>query len=571
MAINLLQNSMREVKGDNNNVSQTSAVDRIVSEKQMEAQMRREILGMLPGATLRGQIVSRDGADAKLLLNNILILDTKIDSDANLPINTPMTFQIKSNNGGQLGLSPLFANTAAQGTAAKALDAAGLPQTEDNLVMVNTLMEKGMSINKDVLNLISKELATYPDYNVEDVVMLHKMGMPVNENNLREINLYNNNNQYIMESIDTLAGGLADTLLQIASENPDELKLFTDSLIELISGSEVGEEGETVTTEQVMVNSEGTEQLTVGEERAAVNANEGKVNPGQDEAVSAGKNAGVADKADNAAIDKIEVRTTVAEDSSKTVDQSASDKGNSIASESTASKNTAVNVKETVNLLRELAGDPANASQKIGAIKDKISRILSDRLLMDPKDISKEDYVKTYYEELNKTADSIKHMLENVGKESSPAARSAEAIHDNVNFMNQINEMYNYVQLPLKLADGRANGDLYVYTRKKRGMVGPDDQLTALLHLSMDNLGNMDIYLTLQNDKLSTRFCMEKEEMIDFIESHIDELNERLAKKGYNVATTVDVMDKTDESVTDRIVHEEKNLLLSTQSFDARC
>ncbi len=58
--------------------------------------------------------------------------------------------------------------------------------------------------------------------------------------------------------------------------------------------------------------------------------------------------------------------------------------------------------------------------------------------------------------------------------------------------------------------------------------------------------------------------------MIDFIASHIDELNERLQKKGYNVATSVTHKDEPDKSVIEKITGDKNNILLSTQSFDAR-
>ncbi len=66
--------------------------------------------------------------------------------------------------------------------------------------------------------------------------------------------------------------------------------------------------------------------------------------------------------------------------------------------------------------------------------------------------------------------------------------------------MNQINEMYHYVQLPLKMNQEGANGDLYVYKRKQQ-KTGEDGKLTALLHLSMPVLGNMDVFLSLENQK----------------------------------------------------------------------
>ena len=89
----------------------------------------------------------------------------------------------------------------------------------------------------------------------------------------------------------------------------------------------------------------------------------------------------------------------------------------------------------------------------------------------------------------------------------------------------------------------------------------------------MPTLGNMDVFLSLEKEKLSTRFCMEKEELIDFIEAHIDQLNERLVKRGYNVQTVVTAGNKDeDKSVIENVMATEPSIpVLTSQSFDARC
>ena len=90
----------------------------------------------------------------------------------------------------------------------------------------------------------------------------------------------------------------------------------------------------------------------------------------------------------------------------------------------------------------------------------------------------------------------------------------------------------------------------------------------------MEKLGNVDIFLTLRlGNNLSTKFTLEKEEVIDFIEQNIDILNERLMKKGYSVSgTQVEKSEDSvkEESVIDRITGDENRIILSTQSFDAR-
>ena len=75
-----------------------------------------------------------------------------------------------------------------------------------------------------------------------------------------------------------------------------------------------------------------------------------------------------------------------------------------------------------------------------------------------------------------------------------------------------------------------------------------------MLHLEMEHLGTMDIQVAMQQNKVSTHFYMQKEEMLDFIETNIHILNERLTKKGYSMKTTVTMKEKDEQD--QRIVDE---------------
>ena len=55
-----------------------------------------------------------------------------------------------------------------------------------------------------------------------------------------------------------------------------------------------------------------------------------------------------------------------------------------------------------------------------------------------------------------------------------------------------------------------------------------------MLHLDMDHLGPIDVYVKLNKKNVSTNFILESEELLNFVYSHIDELNERLEKLGYS-------------------------------------
>ena len=85
----------------------------------------------------------------------------------------------------------------------------------------------------------------------------------------------------------------------------------------------------------------------------------------------------------------------------------------------------------------------------------------------------------------------------------------------------------------------------------------------------------MDVHVAMQQEKVSTHFYMQSEELLDFIEANIHILNERLTKKGYQMNTTVSVKeDANPRSVIDEFLKQETDGLVSpvvsTKSFDVR-
>ena len=138
--------------------------------------------------------------------------------------------------------------------------------------------------------------------------------------------------------------------------------------------------------------------------------------------------------------------------------------------------------------------------------------------------------------------------------------------------MNQVNQLYTYVQLPLKMNGKNTNGELYVYTNK-RSLAEKDGNVSAFLHLDMENLGPVDVYIAMQEQKVNTKFTVRDDDMLDFLNDHMHILNERLRKRGYTMRCEMEV-EKTrgeEENPIDRILQSDKNTtVLSQYAFDVR-
>ncbi len=129
-------------------------------------------------------------------------------------------------------------------------------------------------------------------------------------------------------------------------------------------------------------------------------------------------------------------------------------------------------------------------------------------------------------------------MLSEIARPDSALAGSIKQLDQNLDFMNQLNQTAQYVQIPLKMAGGTATGDLYVYSDKK-SLAAKDGSVSALLHLDMEHLGPVDVYAAIKDSgNVNTRFYLADDEMIDFIAEHIHILTERLESKGYTMNTS---------------------------------
>lgn len=213
---------------------------------------------------------------------------------------------------------------------------------------------------------------------------------------------------------------------------------------------------------------------------------------------------------------------------------------------------TVVN-EEQQNIKEEISGRQIFENKLNEIIKsDDFGKLLSDKikdnLTLKPEDVAKKDKIEEFYEKVTRQTAKIAELMDNNGKAGSEVAKSADNISSNIKFMNDVNEFMNYVQLPLKMAGENAHGELYVYAKKKN-LEESDGNFSALLHLDMEHLGPMDVHVAMREyTKVNTHFYLQNEELLDFIEEHIDELTKRLQEKGYN--STINVSQRGQDEKT---------------------
>lgn len=574
--------------------------------------LQNEVRALKPGQTLQGTVVSRDGNSVQIELAQDFAINAKIDRSVNLALGQLMSFEVKANSSSFMSLAPLYTNTANTATILRALAAAGMPETAENIEMVARMMEEGMPIDKESVLNMSRLLLDFPGKDPTSIIQMTRLGLPVTEANIEQFEQYRNANHQILSSAQTITDQLPQVFTELVNSGQSgRAFVFYETVIDIFAGdstvedgtvvlqpqegAETGQAGDIIQTPHGNVESTETTQLTQipetpdGQTQNAASA-ETAGQPAQTDGMApkeqpSGVPVGELPKVVTETMEPMEEegRTPVL---NKEQWQRLGDAMRELGmNEETAAqvKNGTLPPKDVLQFIRQflpkaLRGEvPEQALQKLlggkefhALLKEQIGR----QWTIEPHDVADKKQVEQLYERIREQTARLSQALEAAGKGDAPVARSVQNLQSNVDFMNQMNHLYTYVQLPLKMLGNNAHGDLYVYTNKK-SLAAKDGQVSALLHLDMEHLGPLDVYVTMRDKQVATNFTVADESVLDLIEKNIEVLNKRLEGRGYSLKAQMHVKEdngeEEDSSIMQTLLSQQKNIsVLSRTSFDMR-
>ncbi|MGN0142406.1 MAG: flagellar hook-length control protein FliK, partial [Roseburia sp.] len=167
-----------------------------------------------------------------------------------------------------------------------------------------------------------------------------------------------------------------------------------------------------------------------------------------------------------------------------------------------------------------------------------LENVMEQQWLLKPEELRQEKRVSQLYNRLDSQMQQMERLLRASGAEQQNFTAAATEVRSNIEFMNQVNQIYNYIQIPLKMSGQNASSELYVYTNRK-SLQDPEGELTAFLHLDMENLGSTDVSIRLKNKNVHTDFYLEDDASYDLVEKHLPILEKHLKNKGYLCKVTV--------------------------------
>lgn len=230
-----------------------------------------------------------------------------------------------------------------------------------------------------------------------------------------------------------------------------------------------------------------------------------------------------------------------------------------------------ITVEELLSLLAEAEENDSGGSSSYlasDAYQEILKRLLKDRFSLKPEALTKKNGIADFYARLDRDLSFIEKLPSRSA--DAPAFQdTAAAIRENIDFMKALNQLFPYVQLPLKLSGRNAHAELYVY--KRRSASGnPSGTPRVLLHLDMEHLGPLDIHLSLADSLVQARFYLPDALSASVTSENMSEFAAMLQKKGYTLDARVEKRTQNTNPVKDLLSPETDNASMKRYSFDIR-
>lgn len=564
----------------------TSGTDKLTGTKGVE-NLVASLRSLTKGNIFEGTVSSMKNGRVTLALSNGQQLSARMEGKVPLSVGQSMFFQVKSNDGTQIAIRPFVVDgNGVNYTLMTALNVAGLAVDADHLSMVNRMMQEQMPIDRNSLQQMARLVSANPDIDVQTMVQLKKLGIPITPENAAQFENYLDDKQAITDQMENFIDELPQALqgealpvdqmrnmgekiLSVISENlPDVPEQAASSVVTADAAGEILSEANLMQQETIedtaVPDTAGTEAgQTEGMTQMVLDENGQPVETG------------------GVPVKELPVANQTPHTLGAVLSEEQQNNLNALLGKVLGTDSTSYTkdsgVVEVLKDLQQILKDPLPVEREsLGRLfasnefKSLVKDTMEQQWMLTPEDLKEPDKIGKLYEKMEGQLTRLTEAMKASGQENANVTQLAADVRSNIEFMNQVNQAYTYVQIPLKMSGQNASGQLYVYTNKKALAEG-DKELTAFLHLDMDHLGSTDVSVKMLNHKVNTKFYLENDGAYDLLMANIPILEEKLAKKGYQCSVTVENESKHVNFVEDFLKKDQPSAgQLHRYSFDMR-
>lgn len=488
-------------------------------------------------------------------------------------------------------------------TIDQALEEAGLPKSARNSDVVRSLLMNQQSISRENLLSSIRLCATYPDADVNSVITLRRLGLPLTPENLAQFEQYENNDHSLLDHFAQITDSIGDLMNAIGTQVPRLSGQTAGQLLNLALSSSLTPEEQALKEAQAAASEAQTEAAAQeGEgsdapetaEKALANAADAALS--EETEVSSSPFSRMkqifSSLTDGASVAKAALSETglakdykvpfIHEQVGFSLSPEEREAFHSLLSDLPLPEELTTSLQEGTLTTRDFltavrqALPRMSSEQAAGLLSSPaFQRLVKDQFLsnwtLSPEKLKQKGAVEELYQQISNQVDKLSHFSQDVfGKNLfENLQQQTTQTSQNLNFMKLLNDTYQYVQLPVKLQQQNAHGDLYVMTRKESLRRHPDS-LKALLHLDMDHLGSLDIHIIRENTSITTKFFVDEKDTLQLLEKNINLLQDALNEQGFSFSSEFSMKEKDFNLVNDFMNAEAPVGTIARYNFDLR-
>lgn len=429
----------------------------------------------------------------------------------NVCIGETLKFVVRENTGKQVTIAPYYEqiNNPVDGTIYKALEAAGLPSSDKNIDIVNALLLNNLAVDKQTITSMLAASLRYPDMPIEQLIDMLKNDLPLTDSNIKMWNSLLGEKENLSANLNSVMDGIADTVSK-AYERGE-----IDTAKQLLNATLLGSESDT----KNHLSMEDTLKLIYSR-------------------------------------DVQKLQELDPKDIIKTIIKQMETPQSSTALQSFF-KSDSFNQVITKELTSQWGISPESLQS------DKLQQVSTQT-----------------HEQLNIMAQvanqspELANQLQLALQAASQSMTAAEQLNQQLRQANGGKYSFDllYTQIPLKLKGQLKHSDLYVY-RNKKNATNDSRNMSLLLHLDMEYLGDLDVMIKTQDYRIDACFTMSDREAYEIVRDHIPTLEENLKEKGYFFSASAKHSVKGEPRVQELFEEEMKSrvdMIGKRYSFDIR-
>ena len=548
------------------------------------------IQDMKAGDVFEGTVVSVKNDKVSIALSDGQKIEARLDNGVQVTPGQSLFFEVKSASTSTIEIRPYSSGTEGNNPIlANALKEASIDVNVQTLKMVQEMMHEGLPIDKESLAQMYRQIVNFSNIDVKTVVQMTKFDIPITEQRAYQFENYLNDKQAITNKLNDVLNNLVKNISdpsipikQIESNNvklldivskglenvkveqfldKEEVNMLLDKILQIEGQQDEGKDF------LKMIKMFQSENAKIAENRnvlAETSINKGEVLAEEENVIalekndmtsihSQEKNADTQTKSGGIQNENIDVQNNSQNVDTKNPDLSTLNQekqtidGNVQKSENLNSNFSKLEVADILNQIKSLMNNPAVSEKDILSLilskeyKGFVESIIKEQWLIEPEQLKENGKITQLYKKLDYQITQIEELVNAVSQNKTALMSTISEIRGNLDFMNQVNNIYNYVQIPLKMTKQDVNGELYLYTNRKN-LKEKKGELSAFLHLELDNLGTTDVSIKLKDKNLKTNFFVEDDASYDLIFANLPMLLSKLNKLGY--ACTLEVVNE---------------------------